>query len=154
MKIVVSGGPRFYPNPDGNNCYTVPDCATYATPTSLFASAPAGIAKGSSGLFRLIIGDVNLNELQGGTKITVTASSIASVPTNTTTPTNSITVTPSEFTILEALKLSCPLAYPTVFEFTVSVPPDATSDSTTITVEVITPNGTEAKASIKVPITP
>ena len=71
-KIVFSSETQFFPNPDINNCYTVPDCTAFANDS--FATAPGSIAKGSSGSFRVIVGDFNLNRLQAGTTITATAS--------------------------------------------------------------------------------
>lgn len=147
-KIVFSGGPLFYPNPDVNNCYTVPGCTTYDT--GLFADAPASIPSGDSGSFRVIVGDINLNTLQGGTTITVTASAVTTVTVVegvTTTLTATPTVTPAEFTIPDGLSTG-----PTFFDFTVNIPAGTTTTSTTITVEVKTPNGTTNTTSITVPI--
>ncbi len=155
-RMVISGGPRFYPKPDVNNCYNLItensvcnatyDFGPYPDAPGFFAVAPtAGIPKGGSGSFRIIVGDINLNMLQGGTKITVTASALASSSTATT---NAVTITPSEYTVLDA-----PSYGPTVFYFTVNIPVDATASTTTVTVEVVTPNGTTRKTEIKVPIT-
>ncbi|MCK9418045.1 MAG: hypothetical protein M0R70_01550 [Nitrospirae bacterium] len=151
--IVISGGPVFLPQPDANKCYNLTtDIASTCSATfnkDDFAVAPTtGITKGSSGSFKIIVGDYNLNKLQGGTKIIATASTIASAPTNTTATTNVITVIPSEYVVDDNF---IPVG-PTFFEFTVSVPVDTTADSTTVTVEVTTPNGSKNKTSTFVSI--
>ncbi len=161
-KIVFSGGPQFLPSPDVNNCYNLntenPACnATYCDPSYAVGSNPVefavapplpGITKGGSGSFTIIVGDYNLNRLQGGTTITVTASALATAPSSTAT-TSIVTVIPWEYTVLDGGILS---PGPTFFDFTVNIPVDTTADSTTVTVEVTTPNGTTRKTSIKVPL--
>jgi hypothetical protein len=161
IPIIISGAPEFLPQPDATYCYNLStDIAstctatfennTYANnSTDYFALVPAGgIAKGSGGLFEVIVGDFNLNKLQGGTTIKATASSIASVPTNTTTPTNSITVSPSEYTVDDNFSPTGP----TPFFFTVTIPGDYMGTATTVTVEVTTPNGTKNKIFTIAPI--
>jgi len=148
-----SGGPRFYPNPDVNNCYNLVTenaacSATYAS--GKFAIAPASIPMGGSYFFRVIVGDINLNTLQGGTTITVTASPVTTediVGLFTIITTVTPTVTPAEFTIPDGLSTG-----PTFFDFTVTIPSGTTTTPTTLTVEVKTPNGTTNTTSITVPI--
>ncbi len=159
-RMVISGAPEFLPNPDANNCYNLTtDIASTCSATfnygkynearGQFAVAPtapptAGIPKGGSGSFTVIVGDINLNRLQGGTTIKVTVSALASGPSLTTAVTSVATVTPSEYTVADGLSIG-----PTFFDFTVSIP-DTTADTTTVTVEVTTPNGTKNETSIKV----
>ena len=146
IQMVISGAPRFFPSPDTNNCYNLAtDIASTCTATFIngyadFAFAPAGIPKGGSGSFMVLVGDKNLNRPQGETTITVTASALASAPSSTAA-TSVLTVTPSNDTVKDGLSTG-----PWPFRFTVNVPLDTTADSTTITVEVITPNGTTVKS--------
>lgn len=146
IQMVISGAPRFFPSPDANNCYNLAtDIASTCTATFIngyadFAFAPAGIPKGGSGSFIVLVGDKNLNRPQGETTITVTASALASAPSSTAS-TSVLTVTPSNNTVKDGLSTG-----PWPFRFTVNVPLDTTADSTTITVEVITPNGTTVKS--------
>lgn len=133
LRIVFSGSPVFYPLPDANKCYNLvtENAACSATydpdyPTKKFALAPASIAKGSSGVFTVIVGDINLNKLQGGTTVKVTAS------TGTVAPSTIPAILDSD---------SNPSTGPSVIGFSVEITPTETKTITTITVEVTTPTG-------------
>lgn len=145
MPMIISGGPNFFPLPDANNCYNLStDIASTCTATFFnayvdFAFAPASIPKGGSGSFLILVGDINLNWPQGDTTITVTASALASAPSSTAS-TSVLTVTPSQDTVKDGLSTG-----PWPFRFTINVPSDTTANSTTVNVEVITPNGTTVK---------
>jgi hypothetical protein len=138
-KVVFSGGPRFYPNPDGNNCFNTilqnPACnATFALgsfATSTVVSTTTGTTTVVNGSFTVIVGDSNLNTLQGGTTITVTA---------TIGPAGTV---PSVFTVTDQFSFG-----PTFYNFSVTniIPPG------TVTVVVTTPNGNSATATITVPL--
>jgi len=150
-KIVFSGGPRFYPNPDSNKCYNLvsenPACgATFANGS--FAIAPLSIPTGGTYSFRVIVGDINLNTLEGGSTITATASPVTTeniVDGVTIIITAVPTITPTK--ILDGLSTG-----PTFFDFTLNILPGTVTTPITVTVEVTTPNGTTAQTSITVPI--
>jgi hypothetical protein len=118
-KIVFSFEPTFFPNPNANQCYTVPDCTTFPTPP--FAIAPASIARGTSGSFTVIVGDFNLNRLPGGTTITLkaTAGSVS-----------------DPYTVPDGLSRG-----PTNRIFTVAISATETATETTLTLNVVTTDG-------------
>ena len=117
----------------GTTATPVPDCATFANGS--FATATASITRGSSGSFRVIVGDFNLNRLQAGTTITVTASAgtVAGLFTSYIVP--------------DGLSKG-----PTVLDFTVAISATETAATTTVTVEVVTPDGISTKTAITVSI--
>lgn len=99
-----------------------------------FAYSPASIARGSSGSFTVIFGDLNLNRLQGGTTISVVASPG--------------TVTPSTIPgVLDGLSTG-----PSMRSFSVEIAPDEKKTQTTITINITTPKGLIATAMLVVPI--
>jgi hypothetical protein len=124
--MVFSGGPCFYHQPDASRIvYSAPSCEAVS---SVFAGA---LVTGNTGTFTVIVGDVNLNALQGGTTITVTATIDPSIGQ----------IVPASFTVPDGLSFG-----PTSFDFSVIgiIPPGI------VTVEVKTPNGTTGKTSITV----
>ncbi|MGC1456387.1 MAG: invasin domain 3-containing protein [Nitrospirota bacterium] len=132
-KIVFSGPARFFPNPDGNNCYTVPACTTFAIGS--FATATSSIARGSSGSFRVIVGDGNLNRLQAKTTITVTASA------------GSVNGLFTNYVVPDGLSTG-----PTTLNFTIAIDPTETAAETTVTITVVTPDGIITPTAITIPI--
>lgn len=121
IRIVFSGSPVFYPLPDVNKCY---NCNAFAAGS--FAVAPASITKGSSGTFTVIVGDRNLNKLEGGTTIAVTATK------GTVSPATIPDIPDSE---------SNPSTGPSVIGFNVEIAATETATQTTVAVEVATPRG-------------
>ncbi|MDO8444926.1 MAG: hypothetical protein Q7T53_02290, partial [Deltaproteobacteria bacterium] len=121
LRIVFSGSPVFYPLPDAFNCY---NCNAFAAGS--FAAAPASITKGSSGTFTVIVGDRNLNKLEGGTTIAVTATK------GTVSPATIPDISDSE---------SNPSTGPSVIGFNVEIAATETATQTTVAVEVATPRG-------------
>jgi hypothetical protein len=134
-KIVFSGGLEFFPNPNINNCYTVPDCTSFANANASypFAMAPLSITKGSHGSFKLIVGDFNLNQLQGGTTITVTAT-VGTLLAET-------------FIVPDGLSTG-----PTPYSFTVAITATEPESETIVTVKVVTPDGLITEFSLTVPL--
>src|SRR3990172_8521706 len=137
-RLVFSyGTPQFYPLPDANNCYNLisenPACsATFASGS--FAVAPVSIAKGASGSFTVIVGDANLNLLEGGTTITATASAG--------------TLIGGTYTVPDALSRG-----PTRLTFYVDISATETKTSTTVTVTVTnSTRGLISSISVAVPI--
>jgi hypothetical protein len=133
-KIVISGPPLFWPNPV-NSCFTVPDCTNFDAdyPAAQFADAPGSMASGGTGTFRVIVGDRNLNRLQGGSTIKVDASLC---PNGRIDP-------PPPLTIDDGLSTG-----PTFFDFAII----GLCDPGRVTVSVETPNGSKAKMTIYVPL--
>jgi hypothetical protein len=86
-----------------------------------FAGAPASITKGSSGSFTEIVGDFNLNRLQGGTTIALTATA------------GTVSET---YTVPDGLSTG-----PTIHTFTVAIAGDEKATETTVTIRVVTPDG-------------
>lgn len=139
VRIVFSGSPLFYPLPDVNNCYNLvsenPVCnATYAA--APFAVAPVSILKGTSGTFTVIVGDKNLNKLEGGTTIAVTATK------GTVSPATIPDISDSE---------SNPSTGPSVIGFNVEISATETATQTTVTVEITTSRGVSSIITV-VPI--
>lgn len=140
-KHVFSGNPVFYPLPDVNKCYNLvtENAACSATydpdyPTNKFAIAPASIAKGSFGSFTVIVGDINLNRLQGGTTVKVTASTG--------------TVAPSAIpAIIDGLSTG-----PSAISFSIEISLTETKTISTVVVEVTTPKGVVSSIQVVVPI--
>ena len=137
-RMVFSGGPNFYPNPDANNCFNTiaqnPACnATFqlgSFATSTVVSVTTGTVTSGNGTFTVIVGDENLNALQGGTTITVTAT-ILDPPAGK--------IVPAVFTVPDGLSTG-----PTFFDFSIV----GLISPGTVTVVVTTPNGTTNQTSI------
>lgn len=136
IRLVFSGDYYLWPYPDSNNCYNTssqdPSCnATWDS--GCFAVAPSGITKGSSGSFTVIVGDVNLNSLPGGTKIGA-SSSVG-------------TIFPDSTDLIDGLSRG-----PSWFSFSVDVGAGETKNSATVGVTVTDTDTNESSCYTSVPL--
>lgn len=136
IRLVFSGDYSLWPSPDANNCYNTssedPSCnATWGS--ACFAVSPASITKGSSGSFTVIIGDLNLNRLPGGTKIEASSSTG--------------TVFPSSTDLVDGLSRG-----PSSFSFSVDIDADSTKNSATVGITVTDTDTNESSCYTSVPL--
>lgn len=138
IRLEFTGDYYFWPLPDGTECYSTAAqapgvcTATYAAGSSSFAVAPTSIVKGGSGAFCVIVGDMNLNSMPGGTVISASASP-------------GTVAVPSSVTLLDGLSTG-----PTEFCFSVSIAATETASSTVVSVIV---GSSGLPATITVPLT-
>jgi len=116
--VFTSDVPQYYHLPDATWCYL---CTAYSA--GEFAVAPASIAKGASGSFTAIIGDLNINRLEPGTTITGNAT-VGTIKSQTGSP------------VYDGLSRG-----PSSFSFIVEIDEAEEETSTDVYVEVTTPTG-------------